>query len=56
VRKGLEAGLTVVVEICLPKQRIFEIYLIVAELGPGTYGIGAARCRIHEAWLTRIEG
>jgi monofunctional biosynthetic peptidoglycan transglycosylase len=32
VRKGLEAWLTVVV----------EIYLNVAEFGPGTYGIGAA--------------
>lgn len=42
VRKGLEAWLTVVVEICLPKRRILEIYLNVAELGPGTYGIGAA--------------
>jgi monofunctional biosynthetic peptidoglycan transglycosylase len=42
VRKGLEAWLTVVVEICLPKQRILEIYLNVAELGPGTYGVGAA--------------
>jgi monofunctional biosynthetic peptidoglycan transglycosylase len=42
VRKGLEAWLTIVVEICLPKQRILEIYLNVAELGPGTYGIGAA--------------
>ncbi len=42
VRKGLEAWLTVVVEICLPKQRILEIYLNVAELGPGTYGFGAA--------------
>jgi monofunctional biosynthetic peptidoglycan transglycosylase len=42
VRKGLEAWLTVVVEICLSKQRILEIYLNVAELGPGTYGVGAA--------------
>ena len=42
VRKGLEAWLTVVLEICLPKQRILEIYLNVAELGPGIYGVGAA--------------
>lgn len=42
VRKGLEAWLSVVVEICLSKQRILEIYLNVAELGPGTYGVGAA--------------
>lgn len=42
VRKGLEAWMTVVVEICLPKQRILEIYLNIAELGPGIYGVGAA--------------
>lgn len=34
--------MTVVVEICLPKQRILEIYLNIAELGPGIYGVGAA--------------
>lgn len=42
VRKGLEAWLTVVVEICLPKRRILEIYLNIAEFGPGIYGVGAA--------------
>ena len=41
-RKGLEAWLTVVAEVCLPKQRILEIYLNVAEFGPGIYGVGAA--------------
>ena len=42
VRKGLEAWLTLLIEVCLPKQRILEIYLNVAEFGPGVYGIGAA--------------
>lgn len=42
VRKGLEAWFTVVIEICLPKRRILEIYLNVAEFGPGIYGVGAA--------------
>jgi monofunctional biosynthetic peptidoglycan transglycosylase len=41
-RKGLEAWLTIVAEICLPKRRILEIYLNVAEFGPGIYGAGAA--------------
>lgn len=41
-RKGLEAWLTVFVEVCLPKRRILEIYLNVAEFGPGIYGVGAA--------------
>lgn len=42
LRKGLEAWLTLVAELCLPKQRILEIYLNIAEFGPGIYGIGAA--------------
>lgn len=41
-RKGIEAWLTIVIEICLPKQRILEIYLNIVELGPGIYGVAAA--------------
>ncbi|MDA0706621.1 MAG: monofunctional biosynthetic peptidoglycan transglycosylase [Proteobacteria bacterium] len=42
LRKGIEAWLTVVIEICLPKRRILEIYLNIVEFGPGIYGVGAA--------------
>jgi len=42
VRKGIEAYLTVVLEIAWPKRRILEIYLNVAEFGPGIFGVGAA--------------
>jgi monofunctional biosynthetic peptidoglycan transglycosylase len=42
LRKGLEAYLTPFVEFLLPKRRIMEIYLNVAEWGPGIYGIEAA--------------
>ncbi len=42
LRKGVEAYMTVLLELCLPKARIIEIYLNVAELGPGIYGFGAA--------------
>lgn len=42
VRKGLEAWFTVVIEVCLPKKRILEIYMNIVELGPGIYGIPAA--------------
>jgi monofunctional biosynthetic peptidoglycan transglycosylase len=45
VRKGLEAYLTVVIEACWPKRRILEVYLNVAEFGPGVYGVGAAAPR-----------
>lgn len=42
VRKGLEAGLTVLIELAWPKQRILEVYLNVAEFGRGTWGVQAA--------------
>lgn len=42
LRKGLEAWMAVVIEICLPKRRILEIYLNIAEMGPGIYGVGPA--------------
>lgn len=42
VRKGLEAWLTLQLELYLPKQRILELYLNVAEFGPGIYGVEAA--------------
>jgi len=42
VRKALEAGLTPLVELMWSKRRIVEVYLNVAEMGPGIYGVGAA--------------
>ena len=42
VRKGLEAWLTVLVELCWSKRRILEVYLNVAEFGDGLFGITAA--------------
>jgi monofunctional glycosyltransferase len=42
VRKGFEAYFTLLIEWLWPKQRILEVYLNVAEFGPGVYGIGAA--------------
>lgn len=42
LRKGLEAWFTLVLEACLPKERILEIYLNIVELGPGVYGVPAA--------------
>ena len=42
VRKGIEAYMTLGIEIFWPKRRILEIYLNVAEFGPGVYGVGAA--------------
>ena len=42
VRKGIEAYFAVLIEATLPKRRILEIYVNIAEFGPGIYGIGAA--------------
>jgi monofunctional biosynthetic peptidoglycan transglycosylase len=45
LRKGKEALLTWQLERRLPKRRILELYLNVAEFGPGLYGVGAASQR-----------
>ena len=42
IRKGLEAYYALLMELLLPKERILEIYLNVAEFGPGCYGADAA--------------
>lgn len=42
VRKGLEVGYTVLIEATWSKRRIVEVYLNVAEWGPGVYGAEAA--------------
>ena len=45
LRKVREAVLTWQLERALPKRRILELYLNVAEFGPGIYGAGAASQR-----------
>jgi monofunctional biosynthetic peptidoglycan transglycosylase len=42
LRKALEAYLTLLLEGVLSKERILELYLNVAEFGPGIYGVEAA--------------
>lgn len=42
IRKGVEAYFTVWIEFLWPKRRILEVYLNVAEFGPGVFGVGAA--------------
>ena len=57
-RKGLEAGITVLIELAWPKQRILEVHLNVAEFGRGTWGVQAASRRYFRkdaARLTRAE-
>ena len=55
VRKGLEAGLTVLIEACWSKQRILEVYLNVAEFGQGTFGVQAASRRFFRKDAARLN-
>lgn len=41
-RKGIEACITFLIELFWPKERILEVYLNIAEFGPGLFGIGKA--------------
>lgn len=56
VRKGLEAWLTVLIELFWSKRRIMEIYLNIAQFGPDTYGVGAASWRYLERPVAALTG
>jgi monofunctional biosynthetic peptidoglycan transglycosylase len=45
VRKGYEAYVTLVLELCLPKDRILDLYLNLAEWGDGIFGAEMAAQR-----------
>lgn len=58
VRKGLEAYLTLVLELTLPKERILDLYLNLAEWGDGVFGAEMAARRhfgVSAAGLTREQ-
>lgn len=42
VRKAIEAVLALAVDGVWPKERVMEVYLNIAEFGPGIYGVEAA--------------
>ncbi|MEM7268678.1 MAG: monofunctional biosynthetic peptidoglycan transglycosylase [Pseudomonadota bacterium] len=44
-RKGLEAGFAILITLFWPKDRTLEIYLNVAEFGPGVFGAEAGAAR-----------
>lgn len=54
LRKGLEAWLTVLVELFWPKRRILEVYLNIVELGEQTYGAQAASWRFFRKPARRL--
>ncbi|MDE2250444.1 MAG: monofunctional biosynthetic peptidoglycan transglycosylase [Gammaproteobacteria bacterium] len=55
LRKGLEAGFTLLIEACWPKERILEVYLNIAQFGPGTYGVQAAAQRYYHKDARRLN-
>ena len=58
LRKGLEAYLTVMIEVLWPKRRILEIYLNEVQFGPNVFGAeAAAEYYFHKpaAWLSEVE-
>ncbi len=58
VRKGLEAYLTLVLELTLPKERILDLYLNLAEWGDGVFGAEMAARRhfgVSAAQLSREQ-
>jgi monofunctional biosynthetic peptidoglycan transglycosylase len=58
LRKAIEAPLAILMTALWPKQRMMEVYLNVAQFGPGTFGAEAASRRYFgksAADLTRRE-
>ncbi len=60
VRKGVEAYFTVLIEYIWGKKRIAEVYLNVAEMGKGIYGVESAAKhyfskRVHAKILTKYQ-
>lgn len=54
VRKGLEAGLTLGIETVWSKRRILTVYLNVAEMGNGVFGVEAAAQRYFHKPASRL--
>jgi monofunctional biosynthetic peptidoglycan transglycosylase len=55
LRKGLEAGFTLLIEVLWPKERILEVYLNVAEFGRGIYGVQAAAQHFYHKDARRLN-
>lgn len=55
LRKGIEAYFTLMIELLWPKQRILEVYLNIAEFGPGVFGVEAASQTYFKKPASRIR-
>lgn len=54
LRKGLEAGFTVLIEMTWSKRRIMEVYLNVAEFDEGVFGVEAAARRYFDTSAAEV--
>lgn len=55
VRKGVEVYFTLLAELLWPKQRILEVYLNIAEMGKGIFGVEAAARRFFNKPAARLN-
>jgi monofunctional biosynthetic peptidoglycan transglycosylase len=55
IRKAFEAYFTIIIELLWPKQRILEVYLNIAEFGPGVFGVEAASQTYFNKPASRIH-
>jgi len=56
VRKGIEAYLTVLIDVLWPKRRVLTVYLNIAQFGKGIYGVQAASQRFFHEPASRLTG
>jgi len=54
MRKGMELWFTALIELSLPKRRILELYLNIAQFGPHTFGVGMASERFFHKPAARL--
>lgn len=55
LRKGLEVYFTLLTELMWPKSRILEVYLNIAEMGRGVFGVEAAAQRFFHKPAARLN-
>jgi len=55
VRKGLEVYFTVLIEVLWSKERILEVYVNIAEMGPNVFGVGAASLKYYQREPSKIS-
>ena len=55
LRKGIEVYFTLLMELLWPKSRILEVYLNIAEMGNGVFGVEAAAQRFFQKPADRLN-